>query len=541
MFWKVRSALPAVRHVALLGFEAPKGDDIAGQIAIGLENTLRAELSRAEARERDYWVSTDSETKATGSDARAIAQKLGANLILKGRIEPRMAATNVWLDLLEAPSGRRLRTAMVSRPRDQLYALTGDTVHSAAKLLNATLPEMAPEGAPRSAEAYRLYQDALAKLKENSLRGATSAIPPLQKVIQLDENFAPAFAVLASAYSLKYYYTHDLAFLDLTNRNCERALALNPALAIVHFRAGVAYRNTGQEEAGVRELRRALEIDPADFDALTYLGATYETQNQLVDAEKAYERILELRPNNWTAYNLFGDFSRRHGNYRKAEEMFLDVIQLAPTQGAGYTNLATVYLSTGRYGAAESRLRKSLSIQTTPAQLTNLGTALFFQGKLAEAERYTLEAIKLGPENDRRWRNLGDIRLQQGNVEGALDAYRRALTVVQRQLSATPGNLELVVNAALYFAKLSERQKARGMLSRLSNIASEDLELRLKVAMVDELVGQRQEALDLLRQLLAAGMPMRRITDSPEFRKIPSESFAGAGLATVTPGAGNSR
>ncbi len=541
MYLRARSALPSVRHVALLGLEAPKGDEIAGQIATGLNNTLQNELTRAEARERDYWVSTYSEARAAGTTPRAIGEKLGANLVLGGRIEPSQGAISISLEVTAAPGGRTLRTAKVTRPRDQLYALTGDAVQSAATLLNVSLPKLVEEGAPRTPEAYRLYQDAVAKLKDGGLQNATAAITILEKVVNSDETFAPGFAMLAEAYANRYYYTRDLAALDLANRNRETALALNPALPVVHFGAAASYIDTGQNEASIRELQRALEIDPTYYEALTLLGRAYEAQDRLAEAQQTYDRILRIRPNSWRSYNLFGMFYFNHGQYERAQNMFSNVIQLAPSNPAGYTNIAGVYLASGHYPEAERWLRHSPTIETSAAQLANLAMALFFQDKLRDAENSILKAIQLGPENDRRWRNLGDIRLKAGNAAGARQAYQRGWALVERQLAATPHNPELIANAALNLAKLSEKEKAKEMIARLPEPGTRDVEIRLRQAMVYSLIGDQKRAIALLRNLLTDGLAMRRISDSPEFSRIPLDALAGAGPANVTANAGNSR
>ncbi len=82
---------------------------------------------------------------------------------------------------------------------------------------------------------------------------------------------------------------------------------------------------------------------------------------------------------------------------------------------------------------AEQFYRQALELSLPPrlslaAQL-NLAALLLQQGRLDEAESLSARASKVAPEVGLGWYNLGLIRRKQGNLAGALEAYREAKRV----------------------------------------------------------------------------------------------------------------
>ena len=95
---------------------------------------------------------------------------------------------------------------------------------------------------------------------------------------------------------------------------------------------------------------------------------------------------------------------------------------------------------------AEQYYRQALAIPLAPrlnlaAQL-NLAALLLQLGQLEEAETLSARATRVAPEIGLGWYNLGLIRRKQGNLAGALEAYREAKRV-------NPGHAETHQNLAV--------------------------------------------------------------------------------------------
>ena len=83
----------------------------------------------------------------------------------------------------------------------------------------------------------------------------------------------------------------------------------------------------------------------------------------------------------------------------------------------------------------------------------NYGHLLATEGRLAEAERLTRQAINQKPAVSLAWTNLGNILQMKGDTEGALAAWRRSLAL-------DPGAVDPLVNTALTLDRAGRHDEA---------------------------------------------------------------------------------
>lgn len=76
----------------------------------------------------------------------------------------------------------------------------------------------------------------------------------------------------------------------------ERAIALDPGLAIAHANLGSALDALERVEEASAATRRALEIDPDNVIALGNLGQALQEDEQPVKAVKTFQRLLKVEP-----------------------------------------------------------------------------------------------------------------------------------------------------------------------------------------------------------------------------------------------------
>ncbi|HTR43296.1 MAG TPA: tetratricopeptide repeat protein [Pseudomonadales bacterium] len=121
----------------------------------------------------------------------------------------------------------------------------------------------------------------------------------------------------------------------------QKALALNPSSAQLHFALGSAYHQTGWDEQAVAEFEKALEIDPA-----------------LPQAGLMRENVADY-------FFDTGQWSEAIPKYEKA-------IEISPRNGALYYNLGRALFKTGRVGEAIPQLKQALDHQPSLAADGNL-------------------------------------------------------------------------------------------------------------------------------------------------------------------------
>jgi len=96
------------------------------------------------------------------------------------------------------------------------------------------------------------------------------AIADYDKAIALDPNVALAYTNRGSAYYRKGEYERAIA-------DHSKAIAIDPNHANAYYNRGVAYEQKGDKDQAIADFRKVLEINPSDQDAkvtLELLGVT---------------------------------------------------------------------------------------------------------------------------------------------------------------------------------------------------------------------------------------------------------------------------
>ena len=246
--------------------------------------------------------------------------------------------------------------------------------------------------------------------------------------------------------------------------------------AMLHGNVGMVHEAAGQAEAALAEHQRAeaiLErVDPASAElAYTHnnLGTTYTALGRYEDAERELTTavaILEAalgphHPQVAIGHNNLGSLYNRQARREDAERAHLRALEgfsqgLSPDHpltAGSHNNLGNLYSGMGRLDEAETHLTRALSILEQAGgpddpglarvhnHLGNLALDRYEAGRdpvqLQAAERHHARALAIategfGPEDHRTAvsrHNLGRVRLAQGRLDDAENAFRAALEI----------------------------------------------------------------------------------------------------------------
>ncbi|HEX8218997.1 MAG TPA: tetratricopeptide repeat protein [Chloroflexia bacterium] len=245
------------------------------------------------------------------------------------------------------------------------------------------------------------------------------------------------------------------------------------------FILGAALLAQKQYTEGEDLLRWVVARNEKHVDAWYNLGNVTLETGRAYEAELYYLKALALSPNNHPAFHTLGVALERLGLADEALEAYREALRTAPNPGqvAHYTGLdfevrsqeaiarleaaaeatAPVYSPNGgigqplsqeqvaialevarhyghiaRWVAAERRARAVLLAQPEETEAHRiLGTALYAQNRLDEAEEHLRKVLAADPDNFRALFNLGGVHLGLKQPEQALDFFRRAQQVAQ--------------------------------------------------------------------------------------------------------------
>lgn len=340
----------------------------------------------------------------------------------------------------------------------------------------------------------------------------------LNRAIELDPNYAPAYASLASTCYERNRLHPDAQWARQADQYAQRALQLNSDLADSHIAAGLAAMLNGKNDAAERELHAASDLDPKNPRPHLLLGFHYAKIGNNEQAEQEQKRALALDPNNWRASMNLGLLYYKTDRYPEAAAAWEQVHKIAPDNLYALNNLAAVYQLLGRDDDAATALQRSLEIKPAAENYSNLGTLRFSQGRYAEAVPLFEKAVDLTSTNYVYWGNLADAyRWAPGDAAKAGPAYANAIRLVQEEIAKNPADLDAQSGLALYFAKSGDKKSALAQIAVIDRAANKTLTTWHDLAVVRELCGERDKALDSLSKALKAGYTVKDLNAEPEF------------------------
>jgi tetratricopeptide (TPR) repeat protein len=159
--------------------------------------------------------------------------------------------------------------------------------------------------------------------------------------------------------------------------------------------AADAYGRLKRYEAAVRIAREASAKFPESTDALFRLGSSLERGGNPAEAERVFLKLLELRPNDSGTLNYLGYMWADQGvQLERAKDMLEKAVARDPRNAA---------------------------------YLDSLGWAYFRLGQLPVAEKNLREAYRREPADPTIEEHIGDLEARQGNTEGAIRHWEKAL------------------------------------------------------------------------------------------------------------------
>lgn len=134
-------------------------------------------------------------------------------------------------------------------------------------------------------------------------------------------------------------------------------------------------------------------------------------------------------------------------------------------------------------------------------------------------------AVEMDPKSPRYQGNLADAyRWAPGQAASAAKSYRQALQLAEQQLVLNPNDADLRATVAVYYAKLPDRERSLAEVARARRLAPMQPKVLFKSALVYELTGQRDPAINALDLALQAGYSIAEIRAEPELGELRKDA-----------------
>ncbi|HEU4828723.1 MAG TPA: BTAD domain-containing putative transcriptional regulator, partial [Gemmatimonadales bacterium] len=407
----------SARSVAVLPFTNLSADPDNEYFSDGLAEELIGALGRIEGLR----VAARTSSFAVGDDAldvRAIGDTLGVAAVLEGSVRRDGGRLRVSARLADTKTGYQLWSEEYDRELAGIFDLQDEIARSIAAALEVKLAaETPPARRTPTLEAHDLYLRGVFVRNKLTSDGLSRAVQLFDRAIQLDSNYALAYAGKVTALGPLVWYRH-LPYeqgMPAMRAAARKALELDETLGEAHVAQGMIHFYFDRDwEAAEREYRRAIALNPSDQHAHHMYANYLVAMGRLEEGVAARRRALQLDPLSHRSGMLLGrdlSIAGRHEEaivqYRRALEIDSTSPLALGTGQEGSFGLADVYARQGKREEAFGEYLRMARLEGIPA---------------AELERFREGYAESGLEGF--WRRRLDYELREAG--GKAEALRIA-------------------------------------------------------------------------------------------------------------------
>jgi tetratricopeptide (TPR) repeat protein len=289
--------------------------------------------------------------------------------------------------------------------------------------------------------------------------GKLEAIESFEQAIQLDPNYAEAYAGLADCYNLLDAKLSPAERLAKALPAVTRALELNERLAEAHTSLGMLRFKLQSDWAGAETaFKRAIELNPNYATAWHWYGEFLSLQGRGEEALRTIQQAERLAPLSLPIKNDAGLTLLRLLRYDQGLAKFQEVVKLDPQFNRVRFGITLVYLLQGREPEAVNANMEDLRGKNTdPELLAELDQARQAAGEPGYWRKF-LELKEAGKVSA-GVRLLTLLRLRLGETERALTELEK---VAERE--GTEGRIQL--KASPEFDPLRQQPRFQQLLQQ---------------------------------------------------------------------------
>ncbi len=476
----------AQRSVAVTSFEDLDEISNTSNSARSMTSAFTAALTQAKGIQLNTvprQIAEDVDPWRT-EDWKRIGESGNARMVLSGSVRRREGKRRVAIHLIETATGSVVRTWLQDGESDSDIAKALTTKISDVVIASRVSDYGAIVGrGDWKTDAIGETSNSLARsycdhgkefFSRYSVADLDRAIESFRKAVEIDPNYAVAYAMLGSACQARAQTdpTHD--WLAEADAATAVALRMAPMLPEAHRARAGTLRRHGQLRASLDSFLTAYELEPAPWRSAALLGDTYEQVGRPDLAIGWFEKAARRQTQPLFADNL-GNAWTSLGDYDEAEKAYRTAIIFKPDLPVGLLGLSRLALFRGDYkGARKEYEQAQAKYKDNPEVLEMAALIEFFSRHFPEAEKLYREAAAIdragGAEfagSVRYLSALGLIQKLSGiHAEEGKALLEEARWLDEKELLSTPDNLRHLYSLAANYAAQGNSEAAMVCLDK---------------------------------------------------------------------------
>jgi serine/threonine protein kinase/tetratricopeptide (TPR) repeat protein len=182
----------------------------------------------------------------------------------------------------------------------------------------------------------------------------------------------------------------------------QRAVELDPNFAMAYARLGSVYSNMGQMQLSEQNRQKAFELRDraSEHEKLYIMSHYYADAGQLDKGITAYELYKQTYPQDSIPYTNLGAIYNQLGQFENALENAKRAVELDPDGISGYSNLSQAYAGLGRVEEAKATMNRAIQRHVGgPTDHLSLANLAWVQNDTATMER-EFQLASVGPDGE---------------------------------------------------------------------------------------------------------------------------------------------
>ncbi len=395
------------KSLAVLPFVNAGNDPNAEYLSDGITESVINNLSQISSL-RVMSRNSAFRFKNNQTDTKNIAAQLGVETLVTGDIKQLGDKLIINVHLINASDDSQIWGNQYVRTSSDVITAQTEIAQAVANNLRVKLTNSEQQKIGKNytenAEALQLYQRGRFHVFKLTPPEIHKGIAYFQQAIDLDPNYALAYAGLSDSYRSLALGSELKPVENLAKSKAAalKAVEIDDAISDGHAALGMTlFWGEWNWSEAEKQYKRALELNPNDVNAHIFYAHMLSNMGRHAESLAEISRARELDPLFPFAGALEGQFLLHAGKIDEALERLKKTFELAPNFWMPHLFASSAYTEKGMYAEAVVEARKARELSA--AQTISIAWesyALAKSGKLDEAKAALNELLKLSETQD---------------------------------------------------------------------------------------------------------------------------------------------
>jgi serine/threonine-protein kinase len=425
------AASPFSRSIAVLPFVDMSPEQDQEYFCDGMAEELINALGRVEGL-RVASRSAAFQFQGKGQDTRKIGEQLNVGTVLEGSVRKAGNRLRITTQLVNAAEGHHLWSERYDRDLHDVFEIQDEIAQSIVGALKVKLAlgSQAPliKRGTENLEAYNHFLKGRHYYNKMAAHDFRKAIECYQAAIDLDPDFAPAYAAQAVCHVLGGVWRTSSESLRLAKQTALKAVEIDDTLSEVHGALGLVRFAYDLDWPGAeREFKRAIQLNPDSAFARSWYSICLLALGKLEVSIEEAKRATELDPLSHFINALFGCVLLFAGEYDRAIEQLRKTLELDPAVMQARYWLGCAYEQSQRNEEAVAEFLETARLSgEAPVKLSALADAFSSNGWKAYWEKQLELLLLKGKETYVSPFVIAQVYARLGQVDEMFDYLQKA-------------------------------------------------------------------------------------------------------------------